>query len=179
MNNNIVIQNVLRFLLLMLLQILVLNHVYLGGYITPFLYVLFILMLPTGMNRMWLLFVAFLTGLCVDIFSNMLGFHAAVCTFIALCRILFGDKMLTGGEEVVIDTPSIRNVGFQTFAIYLFIMLLLYHLLYFNLLIFSFHDLGRIVLSSLLSTVLTWLLALIYQTLMLHRKESVRTKTFR
>ncbi len=106
MTNHIVLQNIVRFVLLMLLQILVLNHVYLGGYITPFLYVLFILMLPTGMNRMGLLAVAFLTGLCLDIFSNMMGFHACCCTAVAFCRIAFGDRILTGGEEVVIDTPD-------------------------------------------------------------------------
>jgi hypothetical protein len=179
MNSNIVLQNILRFLLLMLLQVLVLNHVYLGGYITPFLYVLFILMLPTGMNKMWLLVLGFLTGFCADVFTNMLGFHTAVCTFVAFCRILFGDTMLTGGEDVVIDTPNFRNVGFQPIAVYLFIMLFVYHLLYFNLLIFSFRDLGRIFLCSFLSTVVTWILALIYQSFMPHSKETVRTKNYR
>ena len=36
-----------RFALLMAIQLLVLNYVYLGGYVMPMLYVLFILMLFT------------------------------------------------------------------------------------------------------------------------------------
>ncbi len=179
MTNTIVFQNIGRFALLMLLQILVLNHVYLGGYITPFLYVLFLLMLPTGINRMGLLTLAFLTGLCLDIFSNMMGFHACCCTALALCRIAFGDRILTGGEEVTIDTPNLRSVGFQTFAFYLFLMLLIYHLLYFFVVIFNFHDILRILLSSLFSTVVTWVLALIYLSFMPHNKEHQHSGKYR
>ncbi len=175
MSNHIVLQNIVRFVLLVLLQILVLNHVYLGGYITPFLYVLFILMLPTGMNRQWLLILAFLTGLCLDIFCNMPGFHACCCTAVAFCRILFGDHLLTGGEEITIETPDLRSVGFQTFAFYLFLMLLLYHLLFFTVVIFSVHEIVRIVLCSLASTVVTWLLALIYQSLRPRNKEHLHS----
>ena len=45
--NNLIWRNLGRFALLMALQLLVLNYVYLGGYVMPLLYVLFILMLPT------------------------------------------------------------------------------------------------------------------------------------
>ena len=48
-----------RFVLLMALQLLVLNHVYLGGYVMPMLYVLFILMLPTDTGRIPMLLIAF------------------------------------------------------------------------------------------------------------------------
>ncbi len=171
MTHNIVLQNIGRFVLLMLLQILVLNHIYLGGYITPFLYVLFVLMLPAGMNRMGLLVVAFFAGLCLDIFCNMMGIHACCCTAVALCRIAFGDRILTGGEEMTIDSPDLRSVGFQTFAPYLFLMLLIYHLLYFFVVIFSFRDIVRILLCSLFSTGVTWVLALLFLSFMPRSKE--------
>ena len=46
--NNLVWRNIGRFLLLMLLQLFVLNNVYLGAYVMPMLYLLFILMLPSS-----------------------------------------------------------------------------------------------------------------------------------
>ena len=46
---NLVIRNIARCLLLVLLQVLVLNNIYLGGYITPYLYILFVLMRPTSL----------------------------------------------------------------------------------------------------------------------------------
>ena len=57
--NRLVWRNIGRFVLLMLLQLLVLNNVYLGGYVMPMLYVLFILMLPTSVGRVPLRLTAF------------------------------------------------------------------------------------------------------------------------
>ena len=42
MNSQLIIRNIGRFLLLMLLQVLVFNNIYLGGYINPCIYLLFI-----------------------------------------------------------------------------------------------------------------------------------------
>ena len=169
MNNNIVLQNIVRFIVLMLLQVLVLNNVYLGQFINPFLYVLFILMLPTNLQPLWMLIIAFCTGLGVDVAANMLGFHAASATLVAFCRILFANKILTRGEDVVIDTPCIYTVATQTFLLYLFIMLLIYNTFYFLIEAFSFQGWWRLLLASLISTLITWLLALIYQVLFLRR----------
>lgn|SRR5574344_414097 len=169
--NNLLIQNILRFILLMLFQILVLNNVYLGGYINPYLYVLFILMLPTNLPRIPMLLLAFLSGLCIDIFSNMLGFHTFACTLVAFCRLAFADKILTRGEPVVIDTPSIHSVALQQFAFYLLLLFFIYNVAYFSLEIFNFHDFWTILLSALLSTLVTWVLALLCQTLFLRKKK--------
>ena len=109
-----------RFVLLMALQMLVLNHVYLGGYVMPMLYVLFILMLPTDTGRIPMLLIAFGTGLLVDVMNNMLGFHALACTVVAMLRILFADRILTRGEPVTIEKPvstvSPRNISSATWC---------------------------------------------------------------
>ena len=169
--NNLIVRNTLRFLLLMLLQVLVLNQVYLGGFINPFLYVLFILMLPTNTNRMLLLLLAFLSGFCVDIFSNILGFHTMAATTVAFCRILFADRILTRGEQIVIETPSIQSTSFQQIAFYFFVLFFIYNFLYFLLEIFSFRDFWDILLSTTLSTLVVWILALLYQTIFLREKK--------
>lgn len=156
----------MRFIILMLIQVMVLNHVRLGGYITPMLYVLFLLMLPTQLDRMWMLLTGFLTGLCADIFSGMMGYHTAACTLVVFIRVIFADKIITGNDDEKKDTPTFRSVGFLTYTSYSLFLFIIFYLMYFNLLIFSLKDIGRILLSTILSTIVTWLLALLYQSFM-------------
>ena len=169
MNNNIVLQNIIRFLILMLLQVLILNNVYLGQFINPFLYILFVLMLPTNLQPIWLLLIAFASGLCVDVSSNILGFHAAAATFVAFCRITFANKILTKGEDTTIGTPCIYTVAPQSFLSYLFLLLLIYYLAYYMIEAFTFQGWWRLLIASLLSTIITWALSIIYQLLFLRR----------
>ena len=66
MNSQLIFRNIGRFLLLVLLQVLVFNNIYLGGYINPCIYVLFIAMLPTTTGKIPMMLIAFFTGMCVD-----------------------------------------------------------------------------------------------------------------
>ena len=68
----LVITNILRFLALIVLQVLILNYVYLGGYVVPFIYILAIMMLPTQLGNIPLLLIAFVSGGLIDIFCNIL-----------------------------------------------------------------------------------------------------------
>lgn len=170
--NNIVIQNIIRFVGLMLLQVLVLNNIYLGQFINPYLYVLFVLMLPTNLMPVWTLLIAFASGLCVDMFSNVLGLHTAACTLVAFCRIVFADKILTRGDDIIIDTPSIYSVAPQQFAFYIFLLLLIYNIAYYMLEAFTFNGWWRLFISALLSTGVVWCLAMLCQLLFMHRKNA-------
>lgn len=174
MKNNLVFQNIVRFIILMLIQVVLLNHVRMGGYITPMLYVLFLLMLPTQLDRMWMLVIGFLTGLTADIFSGMVGYNTAACTLVAFLRVTFADKIITNNDDEKKDTPSFRTAGFLPFTSYSLLLLFTFHFVYFNLLIFCLRDMGRILLSAILSTVATWLLALLYQSFLPRREKKGR-----
>ena len=160
-----------RFALLMLLQLLVLNHVYLGGYVMPMLYVLFILMLPTDTRRIPMLLIAFGTGLLMDIMNNMLGFHALACTAVAMLRILFVDRILTRNEPVVIATPSIYSVTPQYFISYLMLLLAVFYLVFFTAELFGFHSIGGVLLATVCSTLVTTLLAVLYQFVFIKKED--------
>ncbi|MCB0756525.1 MAG: rod shape-determining protein MreD, partial [Flavobacteriales bacterium] len=62
-----------QFGLLCLLQVLIFNHLNLGGYINPFPYIYLILILPISMGRIQLLLIGFLLGLTIDVFSDTGG----------------------------------------------------------------------------------------------------------
>ena len=170
--NKQVLRIVGRFVLLLLIQLLVLNNVYLGGYVMPMLYLLAILMLPTSMKHIPLLLTAFGTGLLVDIMNNMLGFHALACTVVAMMRILFADRILTRGEPTTVSTPSIYSVSPQYFVSYLLILLAIFYLIFFTVELFGFRNFGTVLLTTILSTLVTALLAVLYQFIFL-KKETI------
>lgn len=172
MNSQLIIRNIGRFVLLMLLQVLVFNNVYLGGYINPCLYVLFIAMLPTNMGRIPMMLTAFFTGLCIDITTNMAGFHTFACTAVGYLRGVWLDKIIIRDNEEGIDMPCIYNGSYQQFSLYLMLLLLVFNLIYHTLLAFSLHDILNILLTALLSTIVTWLLAILYQTLLLRNTKN-------
>ena len=75
-----------RFVVLIALQVLIIDHINLGGYINPPLYILFILLLPFETPGWFLLLSAFALGFSIDIFSNSVGLHTASCVFMAYMR---------------------------------------------------------------------------------------------
>ena len=170
--NNLVWRNIGRFALLMALQLLVLNYVYLGGYVMPMLYVLFILMLPTDTGRIPMLLIAFATGLVMDIMTGMLGFHALACTVLAMLRIWFADRILTRGEPVVIKRPSIYSVTPQYFITYLLLMLAAFYLVFYTAELFGSRGLGDMLLATLCSTLATAILVVVYQLIFIKKEES-------
>lgn len=162
----LVVKNILRFLALLVLQILLLNYAYMGGYMLPFIYILAVLMLPTGMGKVPMLLTAFAAGAVVDIFCNIPGFHTFSCTMLAFVRILFGNRILTRGEPIDIDVPGVHTVPLQQFAVYLFVMTLVYSFTYFLLEAFTFGNFWWMVLSMLLSTMVSWALLMVCQLLL-------------
>lgn len=169
--NNLIIRNIFRFIVLIVLQLIILNKVYMGGFINPMLYILFILMLPSRMGKIPMLLVAFVAGLSVDVSCNMLGFHACAATVTAMCRITFAERIITRNEDVSIDTPSIFTISPQYFIYYATLLTFIYTFLYYSLEIFSWSDLWRILLSSVLSTIVTVLLMLIWQVVFIRKKK--------
>ena len=138
----------------------------------PMLYVLFILMLPTDTGRIPMLLIAFGTGLLVDVMNNMLGFHALACTVVAMLRILFANRILTRGEPVSIEIPGIYSVTPQYFISYLMLMFGAFYLVFFTVELFGFRGFGSILLSTVASTLVTTLLAVLYQYIFL-KKETI------
>ncbi len=160
------IKHSIYFLLIMALQVLALNHMNLGGYLNPYVYVLFLLVLPVHINKSLLLLLGFATGLCMDYFGNTLGLHASASVLLAFMRpsvIQLFFKNLDFSER---ESPMISRVGFMGFLKYTFILVFLHHLLLFYLEVLSFTDglqtLLAVLLSSLLSTAVIMILVLIF-----------------
>lgn len=131
--NNVVVKNIVRFLLVVLLQVFILNKMNLFGYLNPFVYVLFIILLPFQTNKMLLLLLAFGTGLTIDIFGDTPGLHTAATVFMAFLRPslisgFFGRLEFTQNEE-----PGINKLGFGGFSRYMIVLVVIHHFILFFL----------------------------------------------
>ena len=161
--NNLVIANVIRFFALILLQVLLLNNIQFSGYINPYLYVLFILMLPVQAQGWIVLTSSFLMGISIDMFSNTLGLNATASVFIAFVRpgiinLLSPKEVFEAGVY-----PGIRYFGFRWFFTYAAILVLIHHFILFYLEMFSFREFLSTFVRVVFSSAATLLLIIIVQ----------------
>nr|WP_314897387.1 rod shape-determining protein MreD [uncultured Flavobacterium sp.] len=84
--NSTLLVNIFRFVLLLAVQIIIFNNMNFLGYISPFPYLLFIILYPVNGNKSGLLIASFFLGLIMDMFSNSGGIHATACLALAYFR---------------------------------------------------------------------------------------------
>jgi len=164
--NNPLIKNTVRFVILILVQVLVFNNMNLGGYLHPYIYVLFILLLPVNINRSLLLILAFITGITIDYFAGTLGINAAASVLLAYLRpgtirLFFGNQEFSSGESV-----GLASVGIFGFFKYSIVLIFMHQLLLFYLEVLSFNHffftLNKVISSTLLSTVMIIITMLLF-----------------
>lgn len=166
-----VLKIIFRFIILIAVQVLILNHVEISGYINPFLYVLFILMLPVRIPRTFLMLIAFATGLCVDVFSSTAGMHAAACVLMAYFRPAWLKIIAPRDGYDSEAVPSIKRFGFQWFIIYSSVMVLIHHIFLFYIEVFRISEFFTTLTRALLSSIVTLILILITQYLFTKSEE--------
>lgn len=162
---NDILKNTLRFIVLILLQVLIIQNIRLGSYIILFPYVLFILLLPFETPKLLVLFLAFVTGLTVDMFYDTAGIHAAACTLIGFSR-YYVLRLLSPREGYDPGlSPTIQSMGPVWFITYAAIIIVIHHICFFYLEIFRFGEFFRTLLRVILSSIGTFCLIYVIQFL--------------
>ena len=142
---------IIRFVVLVLLQVLVINHIRLGGYVHPYIYLIFIMLLPFNTPKWQLLVLGFVLGLTVDLFTGTPGLHAGATTLMAFCRPSI-IKLVTGNQKFEnITEPNLGQLGGIWFLRYVLCMVLIHHFALYLLESFSFRLIGQVLLRLLLS----------------------------
>lgn len=162
---NSVIKNSIRFVLLVLLQVLIVQNIRLGSYIILFPYLLFILLLPFETPKLVVLLCAFIIGLTIDMFYDTAGIHSAACTLIGFIR-YYILKILSpreGYDPGLI--PNVDSMGSLWFITYAGLIIFIHHLFFFYLEIFRFNEFFRTLLRVILSTIGTFSFVYIVQFL--------------
>ncbi len=146
-------KNILRFIFFILLQVTILRHLDSGIFFNPFLYVGAILMLPLKADKSLVLFIAFVTGLIIDMFYNTMGMNAAACAFMAYCRPRILNFYSPAGDYSADATATISSMGIRWMLGYAGTLIFLHHFILFYLEMLSFHDffttLAKVILSGL------------------------------
>jgi rod shape-determining protein MreD len=169
MTSRTVFFNILRFFFLVFFQVLILNHINLGGYINPYFYIYFILLLPFDIPGWLLLVASFFLGLSIDIFTNTIGLNAAACVIMAFFRPFVITAISSGPESLIGDTPTLRNQGVKWFLYYSIILVLVHHASFFYLEIFRIREFAATFVRMLLSSAFTMVLVLISEYLLYPR----------
>ena len=77
---------VLLFIILIVAQLLIFNNIEFSGYVNPYVYILFIILLPFETPKVLLLVLAFLMGLIIDLFLGTPGVHTSATVLMAFFR---------------------------------------------------------------------------------------------
>ncbi len=169
--NSVLVKNIVRFVFLVLIQVFVFNNMNLGGYMNPYIYVLFILLLPVDISKSLLLVLALILGLTIDYFGNTLGLHASATLLMAFTRpailkLFFSNIEFNSGEE-----PGLNRLKFSGFFRYVFVLVFIHHFTLFMLEVFSFDNFLYTLYRIMLSTLLTMLLIFISMLLFSKKKK--------
>jgi rod shape-determining protein MreD len=157
--------NALRFMLLVFLQLFVLNNIQFSGFVNPYLYVMFILLLPFEISGWLMLVLAFVLGLVIDVASVTIGYHTIATVLMAYARFhLLRFIAPHDGYEPGMS-PTIPSLGFPWFLRYTSILVLIHHIVLFWVESFHLDDLLPATLRALASSVFTILLVFISQFL--------------
>tara|TARA_B100000795_G_scaffold74419_1_gene52797 strand:- start:59892 stop:60401 length:510 start_codon:yes stop_codon:yes gene_type:complete len=158
MQNNQITINIARFIGLLLLQVIVLNHINFLGYINPYAYLIFILLFPFDASKTLLIFLSFLLGLSIDFFADSGGVHAAASVFVGFLRPVL--LKFSFGVSYEYNAVKLNKVTFKERFLYITLMVFIHHFVLFSLEIFSASHLLLILKSTLFSGLFSVLLIL-------------------
>jgi rod shape-determining protein MreD len=133
------INRLVMFVTLFLVQVLILNHVHLLGVGTPLLYVYFVITFRRNSPKWLVLVSCFLLGLLIDIFSNTPGLAACVMTLVALAQTYLIELVVPRDSADDLEA-STKALGFSKFVTLSTLLTLLYCLVFFALEAFNFFD---------------------------------------
>ncbi|WP_445954800.1 rod shape-determining protein MreD [Yeosuana sp.] len=165
--NRVVSANTTRFILLILVQALVLNHINFLGYINPYLYILFIILFPVKNNRMLFIFLSFILGLTMDFFLDSGGIHAAASVSIAYIRPVI--LKFCFGTVYEFQTVKFDTVAFSSKVLYITILTVIHHFILFSLETFNISKVIFILQKTFFSSIFTIILCVLV-TIIFSRK---------
>ncbi len=163
--------NIIRFAVLVLLQVFLFKNIGYYNLASPFPYILFILLLPIGISNFILYFLAFVTGITIDAFYDTLGVNAAACIALAWARVTFLGITLQTDQYEKYMTPLWGTVPFRWYFLYAFVLAFIHHFVLFSLEAFTFHQFHYTFIRILLSCIFTVIIILLFSLLFYRKKQ--------
>lgn len=158
--NKSVFSFAILFVVLVLVQALILNHIVLFNCAICFIFIYFLIRLPNSVKTNALMSLAFLLGLSVDMLSDTPGLNALACTVLAVMKrpVFFAYEQHDDQKRNI--SPSIATMGILNYVKFLITMSAIYCLITFFVEFMYFADIIDILIRTGASSVFTFLVIL-------------------
>jgi hypothetical protein len=167
MNSGVIYANVWRFILFFLLQVVICIRVDLSygsfNFIHLLLYPIAIFMLPMKTPKALVLILAFVYGLCIDVFYNTPGVHAAALVFSSYIKTLILRFLEPFEGYNIDDYPTIQKMGIGWYISFISILMLIHCFTYFSIDAFSFVYFFEIVMNTIFTFIASVSIILLIQ----------------
>ena len=146
----------ISFLLLVLLQVVLFNHLHLFGAINPMLYLLFFVFYRFESDQTLLIAFSFLLGFSIDFLSQTGGAHTIATLTTGFLRPL----LIRNAFGITVETPQsfFSDSRILNKVFFLIMLVFVHHLLYFILAYFSWESLILILKNTFLTLIFSLLL---------------------
>ena len=165
MNKTFEWKYVWHFLLLLAAQVLLLDKICLWGYLTPMLYLLFVLTLPFQTPRWLVVLLGFAIGFGVDCFSGIMGVHAAATTLIAFMRPMIINLIPYNATLEEYQRPILWDMHLGWFLGYSLLSTFIHQIAFQFIEAFSLSNFFHIIWISIANSIFTTLCILVVQCL--------------
>ncbi len=147
-------KQLIRYIIVMVLQVLLFNQLQLWGVCHPYIYVLCLLMMPITLPHSASMLIGGGAGLIMDVFCNSLGVHTAACILLMFIRpYLIG--LIVNDKDRLNEQISLRAIGMEALIKYVVIMVVIHHLTVFLLAAWSWQHIGFVLMETFVSSLIT------------------------
>ncbi|HBU79608.1 MAG TPA: rod shape-determining protein MreD [Muricauda sp.] len=167
--SNTVFINVLRFVLLVITQVLIFNNLNFLGFINPMVYVIFFYWYPIKRNRAIFMLTAFLLGLVIDVFSDSLALNALASVTIAYARPAI--MRFCFGVNYDFQNFSFKNTTKLQRITFMALLIFIHHLIFFSFEILSIAHILLILKKVFATGTVTLILCVLFSSLFSPKSE--------
>ena len=150
--------------LVFLLHVLLFNHLHIGSWGFPMIYILFLLNLPVRIPRWAEMLIGVGIGLLMDVWYSSLGVHMAACVMITFLRPIFLKNMVQDIERIK-DNICSRTIGAREYTKCVAFLTLIHHFTVYLLEAWSLQNWWIILLQTAISSSMTLIIILGYDRL--------------
>jgi len=149
------------------LQAFIIQQVDMGVWLRPMPYLLLFFITPININKYGILVGGFFFGLFIDILAGNFGIHAASIVVVLYAknfidqRFIDFDSLKLQGETYV----TVNTKGWLFFTYYALSIIAIHHLTFFMLDYFEFVSFFRMLLSTVVSAIGSFLLILLFKSI--------------
>lgn len=154
-------KHILRYIIAMLLQILIVGNLQLFGICQPYVYIVFLLMMPTRFPRWADMIIGALIGLIMDTYCNSLGVHMSACIMLCYFRRPIIQNLVLDYDRLTGEISG-NTIGTENYIRYATLLIAVHHAVVFIVSAWSFAHIWMTLLTTLVSSIVSIILILGY-----------------